>query len=260
MLTNFLNIKIENFLSINFSKKLESICLKCPYGLRLRLYYSTFGQLSCNPSETGELRPIRNENARFWMVATHRFLSGCGLADSKLSIIVVSCDCLSLQPTTPPMRNKKNPQLFHSSFWMPVSCDQLETTKCYIFYFFLGKETFSLLYYEFDASTKEPPFWDSESYKLIDRIAADEGRFTNSNEVIINTEVRSIPVTKKGVYFAFKDQGACISLLAIKVIYSILLSHLISIWGYWTKVTPGIFKLLPCLSLLYLRLDKVRVS
>ena len=38
-------------------------------------------------------------------------------------------------------------------------------------------------------------------------------------QVIINTEVRSIPVTKKGVYFAFRDQGACISLLAIRVYY-----------------------------------------
>ena len=37
--------------------------------------------------------------------------------------------------------------------------------------------------------------------------------------MIINTEVRSIPVTKKGVYFAFRDQGACISLLAIRVYY-----------------------------------------
>jgi Eph receptor B1 len=37
--------------------------------------------------------------------------------------------------------------------------------------------------------------------------------------VNINTEVKSIPVTKKGVYFAFRDQGACISLLAIKVYY-----------------------------------------
>ncbi|XP_063865644.1 ephrin type-B receptor 1-B-like isoform X8 [Scylla paramamosain] len=81
------------------------------------------------------------------------------------------------------------------------------------------KETFSLLYYEFDAATKEPPFWEPESYKLIDRIAADEGRFTNSADIIINAEVRSIPVTKKGVYFAFRDQGACISLLAIKVYY-----------------------------------------
>lgn len=38
-------------------------------------------------------------------------------------------------------------------------------------------------------------------------------------QVIINTEVRSIPVTKKGVYFAFRDQGACLSLMAIKIYY-----------------------------------------
>merc|ERR1712223_143151 len=81
------------------------------------------------------------------------------------------------------------------------------------------KETFSLLYYEFDAATREPPPWEPESYKLIDRIAADEGRFTDTNEVIINTETRSIDVTKKGVYFAFRDQGACLSLLAVKVYY-----------------------------------------
>lgn len=81
------------------------------------------------------------------------------------------------------------------------------------------KETFSLLYYEFDAATKEPPPWEPDSYKLIDRIAADEGRFTSTSEVIINTEVRSVPITKKGVYFAFRDQGACLSLIAIKVFY-----------------------------------------
>ncbi|XP_044261183.1 ephrin type-B receptor 1-B isoform X5 [Tribolium madens] len=81
------------------------------------------------------------------------------------------------------------------------------------------KETFSLLYYEFDAATREPPPWDADRYKLIGRIAAGEGRFNSNSEVNINTEVKSIPVTKKGVYFAFRDQGACISLLAIKVYY-----------------------------------------
>ncbi|XP_028128077.1 ephrin type-B receptor 1-B isoform X5 [Diabrotica virgifera virgifera] len=81
------------------------------------------------------------------------------------------------------------------------------------------KETFSLLYYEFDAVTREPPPWDAERYKLISRIAAGEGRFNSNSEVNINTEVKSIPVTKKGVYFAFRDQGACISLLAIKIYY-----------------------------------------
>lgn len=51
------------------------------------------------------------------------------------------------------------------------------------------------------------------------RIAAGEGRFNSNSEVNINTEIKSIPVTKKGVYFAFRDQGACISLLAIKIYY-----------------------------------------
>ena len=47
------------------------------------------------------------------------------------------------------------------------------------------KETFSLLYHEFDSANKEkdPPPWEPESYKLIDRIAPDEGRFTSTNDV-----------------------------------------------------------------------------
>lgn len=81
------------------------------------------------------------------------------------------------------------------------------------------KETFSLLFYEFDAATREPPPWQPDSYKLIARVAAGEGRFNQNSDVDINTEVKSIAVTKKGVYFAFRDQGACISVLAVKVFY-----------------------------------------
>ncbi|XP_055604850.1 ephrin type-B receptor 5 isoform X7 [Uranotaenia lowii] len=81
------------------------------------------------------------------------------------------------------------------------------------------KETFSLLFYEFDAATREPPPWQPESYKLIGRIAAGEGRFNQNSDVDINVEVKSIAVAKKGVYFAFRDQGACISVLAVKVYY-----------------------------------------
>lgn len=51
------------------------------------------------------------------------------------------------------------------------------------------KETFSLLHYEVEGDAKDNPPWEPESYKLIDRIAADQGRFTSTNEVIINTEV-----------------------------------------------------------------------
>lgn len=41
--------------------------------------------------------------------------------------------------------------------------------------FFIGnalscKETFSLLYYEFDAATREPLPWQTDSYKLIGSI------------------------------------------------------------------------------------------
>lgn len=49
------------------------------------------------------------------------------------------------------------------------------------------------------------------------RIAAGEGRFNANNEVVINTETKAVKVTKKGVYFAFRDQGACISIMAVKV-------------------------------------------
>jgi len=81
------------------------------------------------------------------------------------------------------------------------------------------KETFSLFYHESDNKNRPPSINELEKYRLIDRIAADEGRATYTNEVNINTEVRNIPVSKKGVYFAIRDQGACISLLAIKIYY-----------------------------------------
>ncbi|OQV14108.1 Ephrin type-A receptor 4-A [Hypsibius exemplaris] len=84
------------------------------------------------------------------------------------------------------------------------------------------KETFSLLSHEVtDDSERARAPEDADAYTLIDRIAADKGRFTSNNDMVINTEVRDIPLTKnaKGVYFAFQDQGACISILAVKVYY-----------------------------------------
>ncbi|XP_059486386.1 ephrin type-A receptor 4-A isoform X2 [Neocloeon triangulifer] len=79
------------------------------------------------------------------------------------------------------------------------------------------KETFSLLYYEFDVAASKPqPSLDD--YKMVGKIAAREGN-SHGTDAIINTEIRSIPVSKNGVYFAFRDQGGCISLLAFKVYY-----------------------------------------
>uniref|UniRef100_A0A6G1SDN7 Ephrin type-A receptor 3 n=1 Tax=Aceria tosichella TaxID=561515 RepID=A0A6G1SDN7_9ACAR len=87
------------------------------------------------------------------------------------------------------------------------------------------KETFALLYHEVDGPIQAPAsqsaanvsFAQADNYKLIDAIAADEGRFTSNSDVVINTEIRSVPVSKRGLYFAFRDQGACLSLIAIKV-------------------------------------------
>lgn len=56
------------------------------------------------------------------------------------------------------------------------------------------KETFSLLYYEHDGLEKEPPPWAPDSYKLIDRIAADEGRFTSTSEVRIRVVIAAVAV------------------------------------------------------------------
>lgn len=122
------------------------------------------------------------------------------------------------------------------------------------------KETFALLYKEMDspiettASTSSlssshqqqllgaasnASFAHSDSYSLIDTIAADGGRFTSKDtNVLMNTEIRSIPVSKRGVYFAFRDQGACISLLSIKV-YHLYCAKLHTNFAYFNSTPTG---------------------
>ena len=58
---------------------------------------------------------------------------------------------------------------------------------------------------------------------LIDGRAAEEGWYDTNNE-IMNAEVKSVPVTKKWLHFEFRDQEACMSLPAITVsrIYQLL--------------------------------------
>lgn len=119
------------------------------------------------------------------------------------------------------------------------------------------KETFALLYKEMDSpiqstasssqqqqqqqmlgSASNASFAQSDSYTLIDAIAADEGRFTSNTDVVINTEVRSIPVSKRGVYFAFRDQGACLSLISIKV-YHLYCPKLYTNFAYFNATPTG---------------------
>lgn len=82
------------------------------------------------------------------------------------------------------------------------------------------KESFKLLYYEsdMDSADADHPAWDESTYRHVDVIAADKV-FTELNRANVNSETRSIPVSRRGVYFAFFDQGACISLLSIRVYY-----------------------------------------
>ena len=64
------------------------------------------------------------------------------------------------------------------------------------------------------------------SYQLIDIIAGN--RFTSNNyastssirnNLTVNVKTHGMAVTKKGFYIAFRDQGACISLLYVKIFY-----------------------------------------
>ena len=63
-------------------------------------------------------------------------------------------------------QNLKNPSSLSSNIW----------DKIWPFLQFLKL-------WKFKTSLPQPPPWEPEAYKLIDRIAADEGRFTNNNEV-----------------------------------------------------------------------------
>lgn len=56
-------------------------------------------------------------------------------------------------------------------------------------------------------------------YKHIDVIGA-KYLFTDPGNVRVNEETRSIPVAQGGgIYFAFQDTGACMTLLSVRVYY-----------------------------------------
>ncbi|CAF1122630.1 unnamed protein product [Adineta steineri] len=86
------------------------------------------------------------------------------------------------------------------------------------------RETFELYIHENDYDDNNR-VWSS--YKLVDMIAGN--RFTsnnygtqtssNRNNLTVNVKTRGISVNKNGFYIAFRDQGACISLLYVKIFY-----------------------------------------
>ena len=78
---------------------------------------------------------------------------------------------------------------------------------------------FQLLYYEADSDFANAmrPSWDENAYRHIDVIAADRV-FDDINEPVVNSEIRSIPVSMNGVYFAFYDQVS-LSLAQLAICY-----------------------------------------
>ncbi|TRY91185.1 hypothetical protein DNTS_006110, partial [Danionella cerebrum] len=86
------------------------------------------------------------------------------------------------------------------------------------------KETFNVYYHESNNAVASPLRHIRESqYIKIDTIAADES-FTQTDVgdrvMKLNTEVRDISgLSKRGLYLAFQDLGACIALVSVRVFY-----------------------------------------
>jgi hypothetical protein len=83
------------------------------------------------------------------------------------------------------------------------------------------KETFTLyaLSADDDRSINSVDNWEKYPWTRVDRITADTGRFADREESskVVNIEVRSYSPPARGVYFAFRDSGACVSILNIRV-------------------------------------------
>jgi len=76
------------------------------------------------------------------------------------------------------------------------------------------------MYFEADSDLANSlrPTWDSDTYLLLDVMAADE-LFHDASETIVNVERRHFDVYLGGVYVAFRDEGSCTTLLSIKVFH-----------------------------------------
>nr|CAB3242926.1 ephrin type-A receptor 5-like [Phallusia mammillata] len=78
------------------------------------------------------------------------------------------------------------------------------------------KETFNLFYYQAKADVASSTFppWRENPYKKIDTVAANAG----SQE--INRKTFSVgSLKRKGLYIAIQDQGACMSILSVRLYY-----------------------------------------
>ncbi|XP_052283818.1 ephrin type-B receptor 1-B-like isoform X2 [Dreissena polymorpha] len=86
------------------------------------------------------------------------------------------------------------------------------------------RETFNLYSYQADRdiANNEMPTWDDASYSLVDIIPAHL-LAESANDVRLNNVTKFVPLRKgvRGIYFAFQDTGACVSLVVVKVYFKL---------------------------------------
>lgn len=87
------------------------------------------------------------------------------------------------------------------------------------------RETFNLYAYQADRdiANNEMPSWDGTSYNIVDKITA-KSLGESASDIFINTETRFISLqtpSLRGIYFAFQDEGACVSLVTLQVFYKV---------------------------------------
>ncbi|XP_071153076.1 ephrin type-B receptor 1-B-like [Mytilus edulis] len=89
-----------------------------------------------------------------------------------------------------------------------------------------SKESFNLYIYEAESDIADDVIrsWDATTYDVIDTITADHSYEVYQNEENkLNIAKRDIPLPKelRGVYLAFQDTGTCVSLMSLKVYYTV---------------------------------------
>ena len=84
------------------------------------------------------------------------------------------------------------------------------------------QETYNLYHFQadWDFANTDMPTWDAPTYILVDKIPAKH-LGESSNDLPLNNVTKFVPLKQdlRGIYFAFQDTGACVSLISIKVYY-----------------------------------------
>lgn len=84
------------------------------------------------------------------------------------------------------------------------------------------RESFKLLAYDAtsDVGNERRPTWDDRTYRTIGVVAADRVFADTADSSVVNAEVRGLQVRRgAGVFLALRDEGACATVLRIRVYY-----------------------------------------